>query len=228
MKLTLIEKRKETKDIITFVFEPEKSIKWTAGQYLIYSLPHENPDTRGKMRFFTISSAPFEKNPSITTKISKSEGSSFKKALTTLKIGSIINAKGPDGDFIIDDLNKKYVFIAKGVGITPFISILKQLIYEKRKINALLLYINKTKDIAFKKDLKEIAKEQSEFKLKHFKNLENTEEYILENLKRELSKYYFYVSGASIMVAKTEAFLNNLGVKKDKQKFDYFSGYKDN
>ncbi|MEK7160127.1 MAG: FAD-dependent oxidoreductase [Patescibacteria group bacterium] len=227
MKLTLIEKRSETKDIITFIFEPEKKIKWTPGQYLIYSLPHENPDIRGKMRFFTISSPPFEKNPSITTKIIN-KASSFKKALDNLSLGQTIEAKGPDGDFVIEDLNKKYVFIAKGVGISAFIPILKQLIYEKRKINALLLYINKTKDIAFKKDLEEIAKEQSEFKLKHLKNLEDTQDYILENLKKELSKYDFYVSGASIMVAKTEAFLNNLGVKKDKQKFDYFSGYKDN
>ena len=160
MKLTLIEKRKEAEDIVTFVFEPEKSIKWKAGQYLIYSLPHENPDIRGKMRFFTISSPPFEKNPSITTKIIN-KASSFKKALDNLSLGQTIEAKGPDGDFVIEDLNKKYVFIAKGVGISAFIPILKQLIYEKRKINALLLYINKTKDIAFKKDLEEIAKEQS-------------------------------------------------------------------
>ena len=122
MKLKLIEKRNETKDIITFIFEPEKKFKWRAGQYLILSTDHKNPDNRGKMRFFTISSAPFENNPSITTRINKINSSSFKKALTALKIGSVINAKGPDGDFVIKNINKKYIFIAKGVGITPFIS----------------------------------------------------------------------------------------------------------
>ena len=60
MKLKLIAKKTEKKEIKTFVFEPEKKIKWIAGQYLIYSLPHENPDIRGKMRFFTISASPFE------------------------------------------------------------------------------------------------------------------------------------------------------------------------
>lgn len=221
----MIEKRKETEGIITFIFKPEKKLKWEAGQYLIYNINHKTPDSRGKMRFFTISSAPFQKNPSITTRVSKSRGSSFKKALTGLKIGSVIEAKGPDGDFIVKDLNKKYIFIAKGVGITPFISIIRQLDYEKNKINALLLYINKTYDIAFKKELEQIIKNHPEFKIKYLKNLEDIKIYILKN---NFSKYYFYVSGASIMVIKTEEFLDKLGVKKNKQKFDYFLGYKDN
>lgn len=227
MKLTLIKKRNETKDIITFIFEPEKKFKWKAGEYLILSINHKNPDNRGKMRFFTVSSAPFEKNPAITTRINSNQGSSFKKALTDLKIGSVINAKGPDGDFIIENINKKYIFIAKGVGITPFISILKQLNYDKKEINALLLYINKD-DIAFDDELKKILRNQPKLKLLNFKTLDDAKKYIIKNLKNDISKYDFYVSGGSFMVIETESFLNNLSIKKNKQKFDYFSGYKNN
>lgn len=228
MKLKLIKKRNETKDIITFIFEPEKKFKWKAGQYLILSATHKNPDNRGKMRFFTISSAPFESNPSITTRMDKIESSSFKKALAGLKIGSVISAKGPDGDFVIENvMNKKYIFIAKGVGITPFISILKQLNYDKKEINALLLYINRD-EIAFEDELKKILKNQPKLKLLNLKTLNDVKKYVIKNLKNDISKYDFYVSGASIMVIETESLLNNLGIKKDKQKFDYFSGYKNN
>lgn len=228
MKLTLIEKRKETKDIITFIFKPEKNLDWIAGQYLIYSLDHKNPDNRGKMRFFTISSAPFEKYPSITTRINKSKSSTFKKTLTTLKIGSVINAKGPDGDFVIEDFSKKYIFIAKGVGISPFMSILKELNYNKKRVNGLFLYINKTDDFPFKIELTNMHKIQTKLEIKHLKTLEEAKKYITKNLKKDIHTYEFYVSGASIMTLKTEKFLDKLGVEKDKQKLDYFSGYKDN
>nr|MBI5455825.1 FAD-dependent oxidoreductase [Candidatus Levybacteria bacterium] len=227
MKVKLIKKQNETKDIITFTFEPEKKFNWIAGQYIILTIDHKEPDNRGKMRFFTISSAPFQKNPSITTRINQDESSSFKKALTALEIGNEIDAKGPDGDFIIDDLNKKYIFIIKGVGITPFISIIKQLTYENKKIDGLLLYINKD-EIAFENELREILKKQSKLRLINLKNLDDTKSYILKNFKNNISKHDFYVSGASIMTLETEKFLDNLGVEKDNQKLDYFSGYKNN
>lgn len=228
MKLTLIDKRKETKDIVTFIFKPEKKLKWKAGQYLIYTINHNNPDNRGKMRFFTISAAPFEKHPSITTRINNSSSSTFKKALTTLKIGDVISAKGPDGDFVIENLNKEYIFIVKGVGISPFMSILKELNHKKSRINGLFLYINKTSDFPFKKELSSMHKNQPKLEIKHLKSLDEAKKYITKNLKKDIHKFDFYVSGASIMTLETEKFLDKLRVAKDKQKLDYFSGYKDN
>lgn len=221
MKLKLIEKHKETKDIITFIFEPEIPIKWVAGQYLIYSLPHNNQDIRGKMRFFTISSAPFEKNPAITTRISKNKGSSFKKALDNLKIGSIIEAKGPDGDFIIDNLKRKYVFLAGGVGITPFRSILNQLEFENENLEISLLYSNKNNEILFKKGLNNL-------KLKNLKiNYLVGKRINTSDIKKinDFEKRIFYVSGPNTMVEETERLLVKLGIKKEDIKSDYFSGY---
>src|SRR4030042_1241439 len=66
MKLTLIKKIQESKDIYTFVFEPETPITWKAGQHIFLKIPHENPDARGEIRHFTISSAPLEKDLCIT------------------------------------------------------------------------------------------------------------------------------------------------------------------
>lgn len=225
MKLTLIEKRKETKDIVTFIFEPEIPMEWIAGQYLIYSLPHKNQDIRGKMRFFTISSPPFEKNPAITTRISKNKRSSFKNALDNLKIGSIIDAKGLDGDFVVDNSNKKQAFLAGGVGITPFASIIKQLNYEKMPINVNLFYTSKN-DFAFKEAFDKIQKKHKEFKIYYLNERINKD--ILKQKLNNFKDFIFYVSGPDPMVEQIEKLLLQLGVKRENIKADYFSGYKDN
>ena len=222
MKLKLIDKRIETKNIKTFIFKPEGSITWTAGQYLIYSLPHENSDTRGKMRFFTISASPFEKNPSITTKIID-KSSSFKKTLDSLDLGQTIETKGPDGDFVIENVRKKYVFIAGGIGITPFFSIIKQLNYEKKPINITLFYISNNKFV-FKDVFDKISKTHIEFKT-HYLN-ERIDKKIIKEKINNLKEYIFYVSGPDPMVDDLEVLLKKLGVSKDKLKLDYFSGYK--
>jgi ferredoxin-NADP reductase len=79
MKLRLIQKHQELHDVCSFVFEPEEPITWEAGQYMHYNFPHPDTDDRGVERWFTISTAPFEKNIRITTRLALEKGSSFKK-----------------------------------------------------------------------------------------------------------------------------------------------------
>lgn len=222
MKLTLIGKNEIATGIFSFVFKANIKLKWKAGQYLIYSLEHKNKDLRGKMRFFTVSSSPFQNYPTITTKILKTS-SSFKKALNNLKIGEEILAKGPDGDFVIGNLNKNYIFIAGGIGITPFISIIRQLNFEINKINVTLLYFGKTNNLSFKDELSTIADNHKEFKIKYFigKRID----------KKALKKFVnaasvFYVSGPNPMVEAIVKLLIELKVNKKNIKEDYFSGYK--
>lgn len=224
MKLKLLSKRNETNGIKTFVFEPETPISWKTGQYLIYSLPHKNEDLRGKMRFFTISSSPFEKKPSITTRINKNKPSSFKKALNNLTIGDFIEAKGPDGDFVIEDVKQTHIFIAGGIGITPFISMIKQLNNDNSPINITLLYSNRNGDIAFKKKLDEIAIKHPELKIHYFISSGRIGEKELKNFVND-KKNIFYVSGPDPMVEAMTKLLEELGVAKESIKTDYFSGY---
>ncbi len=227
MQLTLIEKREETKNALTFVFKPEIPLIWKPGQYLIYSLNHKKADLRGKMRFFTISSSPFEKNPSITTRIDKKNGSSFKHALNNLELGDKIEAKGPDGDFTLDDVNKTHIFIAGGIGITPFRSIIKQLNNDGDPINITLLYSNKTKnETVFKNGLEEIAKNHPEFKIHYFFSPQRIDESSLKKTVKDFKNSIFYVSGPDPMVETLVKILENLGVPKEHIKEDYFSGYK--
>ncbi|HYM65582.1 MAG TPA: FAD-dependent oxidoreductase [Candidatus Sulfotelmatobacter sp.] len=221
MILTLIDKKTETKDVNTYVFKSDVYFIWKAGQYLIYSLKHKNQDKRGKMRFFTISSPPFFKNPSITTRIDPVKGSSFKKALNNLKLGEKINAKGPDGDFIIDDFKKSYFFIAQGMGLTPFRSILKQLEFENKDLDIEFFYSGKDKNIIFKDEFDSLRLKN--LKIKYFIGKRIREKDIISI--KDFKKRQFYISGPDSMVEDMEKILLGLGIKKENIKSDYFSGY---
>jgi len=225
MKLTLIKKIKRVGNIKSFIFSPEKKFIWKAGQYLIAKIEHEKQDLRGKMRFITISSAPFEKNVMITTRIFGKKASSFKKTLDDLKIGDEIEIKGPDGDLYIQDFKKQYVFVAGGVGITPFWSILKQLNYEKKIPNIFLLYANKNNNILFKEEIEQISKKFNKLKIIYFISPNKITKESLKKLKLDFKKAIFFISGPEKMIYKIKILLNELGAKDENMKEDYFTGY---
>ncbi len=224
MLLTLFEKKQEAKDVMSFKFKSNEPLNWKPGQYLFYTLPNDNPDNRGVTRYFTISSAPFEKHVMITTRISK-PSSSFKKSLLNLKTGEKVEASGPDGDFTIDDPNKNYVFIAGGIGITPFRSIILDLDHKKLPINVQLLYANRNKDIVFKRELKSLAQRNPKFKIKYFINPDRIDEKAFSTFNFQLSTFNFFVSGPEPFVESIEKILKGLGIKPLKIKLDFFPGY---
>ncbi|HEX6258586.1 MAG TPA: FAD-dependent oxidoreductase [Candidatus Saccharimonadales bacterium] len=107
----------ETAEVQSFIFAPEDPLTWQAGQSIRLELPvgydlHE--------RRFTIASAPHEGVLRITTRRSDSL---FKKALWSLKVGDIVQAFSIEGDFVWKPA-PRYVFLAGGLGITPFRALL--------------------------------------------------------------------------------------------------------
>lgn len=223
MKLTLIVKKKQAQNVISFIFKPEKPIAWKAGQYLIYSLKHES-DLRGKMRFMTISSAPFEKNIVVTTRIEK-KPSSFKNALNNLKIGQTLETKGPDGDLYIKNPKKTHVFVAGGIGITPFWSILKDLNHKNLPFNIMLLYANKNSNFLFKKAIENFQKKHSEFKIYYLISPQKITKETFLKLDLDFKKTLFFVSGPEKMIDNIEGLVESLGAKSENIRKDYFTGY---
>ncbi|OGD36473.1 hypothetical protein A2V94_06085 [Candidatus Atribacteria bacterium RBG_16_35_8] len=225
MKLTLIKKIQESKDIYTFVFAPENPIIWKAGQHIFLNIPHENPDARGEIRHFTISSAPFKKDLFITTKFDFEKGSSFKKALLKLNQGDSIEGFNLGGNFMIKDLKAKYVFIAGGIGITPYRSILMDLADEDRLPDIILFYCGKPEGFIFTDILDEIKKKYERL-LVHFviePQLINGE--IIKEKVPDLDDRIFYISGPMGMVKIVEEILLKLNIGKSNIVKDYFPGY---
>lgn len=222
MKLKLVEKNEQMPGVTSFIFQPPKEINWQAGQYMYYSLPHKNVDKEGDTRYFTISNAPFEKNIAITTRITES---SFKKALAALPIGVEIDADGPEGEFTVPADRDNMVFIAGGIGITPYRSILMQMAHESAVKNIELIYASRDKNAIFKDLLQDIATKFPTLAIRYVIDPERVDEKLLSSYLSP--EKYFYVSGPEPMAKAISKVLLDLGVEKKKVVKDFFPGYKD-
>lgn len=244
MKLTLVEKIQNEPNTDSFFFKPDENLEFKPGQFLHYQIPNPNSDDRGTNRFFSIASAPFENIIRLTTKFTPSTGSTFKKDLQKLQTGESIEASGPKGSFTTDVFiseGKKLCFIAGGIGITPFRSILLDLDHRGKPLNISLLYANKSKDALFKEELEQLAKKHPEFKIFYIVSDESvSEEKINDNIEvvpgkvdadliRKLvpsfQKPIYYISGPESMVETLEEVVWNMGIPKERTKRDYYPGY---
>ncbi len=155
-------------------------------------------DNRGEERWFTIASAPFEKELMITTRIANEKGSSFKTALSALQVGETIEMPEIDGDFIVEDPTQTYVFIAGGIGITPFHSILKEADHAGIKLKATLLYGNRDNAIAYQEALQGFAKNNPNLVIQHVIAPQMIDENLIKTVAPDLQKPIFYVSGPEL------------------------------
>jgi hypothetical protein len=149
--LKLKEKIKIADNTYNFIFDSDKKLNFKPGQYLEWTLPHEKTDNRGMRRYFTVASSPTEKEIIMGVKF-YNKPSSYKQSLMSLEKGWVIVASQLAGDFILpEDKNKKLVFIAGGIGITPFRSMIKYLADKNEKRDIVVFYSNNSvQDIAYK------------------------------------------------------------------------------
>jgi ferredoxin-NADP reductase len=202
-----------------------------------WTLPHSDTDSRGSRRYFTIASSPTEEDIRIGIKFFD-KGSSFKDALLDIDQNSQIVASQISGNFIMPkDKSKKLVFIAGGIGITPYRSMIKYLIDKNQKRDVILLYsVTNDKEISYKK-IFEQARESLGIKTIYtvtdddaVASESNTRKGFInaEFIKREVPDYQdriFYISGTQGMVSALYKALISLGVSRKQIKTDYFPGY---
>ena len=225
MTLTLIGRHNEAGDAASFIFRAdEPGFTWRAGQFLHYTLPQANPDGRGIERWFTIASAPFEGQVMLTTRLVE-ERSTFKAALDALAVGATIEADGLEGDFIVEDPKAKFVFIAGGIGITPYRAILLDLDRSGAAIDATLLYANRDNNIVFRDDLEALAGKHKDFRVNYYIGPERIDEAAIRRAVPDLAAPIFYVSGPEPMVEAFERMMRDMGIPDARLKRDYFPGY---
>ena len=222
MKLKLIDKKSESFDAATFVFEPEAEVSWQPGQFFHYVLNHE-ADDRGVERWFTISNAPYEKNITITTRIFPEKGSSFKKALNDLAIGSFIEGDGPKGKFILEDNKDFNVLVAGGIGITPYRSMIMEAAHHKNNIKGVLLYANRDGQFYYKDELNKAVSGISSLTIDYLTS-NITKDDLLDCIPGDIKPYY-YLSGPEPMVEYYEKMLLSMGFADEQIKRDFFPGY---
>lgn len=234
--LTLLQKNKLSSDIYDFKFKLEKKFSFKPGQYLEWTLGHKNSDSRGNRRFFTIASSPTEENLHLGTKFYQNP-SSFKKKLLSLEVNETILASQLAGEFTLPiNTEQKLVWIAGGIGITPFRSMAKYLSDIGEKRNITLLYSNKTpQDIVYKDIFNEA--EKIGLRTLYVGNdlagadvTSNTRLGFIDAamIAEEIPDYKertFYISGPHGMVSVFEKTLKNMGLKDSSIKIDFFPGF---
>lgn len=215
------------KDTYDFVFTVNKKINFIPGQYMEWTLPHSKTDDRGNRRYFTLASSPTENNVRIGVKFNN-PSSSFKKEMLALSESNIIGVAQLAGDFVMpEDPTVKLVFVAGGIGITPFRSMIKYMIDTKQKRDVIIFYSNKTaKEIAYKEVFDQA---QRELNIKvYYVNTEVdgriAKEMIQKNVP-DFSQRVFYLSGPHEMVESFNNILAEMGVRPAQIVKDYFPGF---
>lgn len=217
-KFHVQEIKNETKDVFTLALKSERIFLFKAGQFCFLRLGKDKLYARHP---FTISSSPKENELHFTVKLT----GRFTKALSKLKNGEEVIIDGPFGIFTIEDYDKDLVFIAGGVGITPFMSMIKDKIKNNKTQNIILLYGSKTKeDIIYKGLLDNIKKDwfKKVYILSDNSSFLRTHEYETGYINEEIIKKYvkninnalFYICGPEPMKNNLKKILNKLEVKK--------------
>ncbi len=214
--LKLVSRRKLSGDQVEYNFAAHEPLKFEAGQYAELHLPHLKPDERGYRRMFTIASRPGTKEVRIITRHLQ-PSSTFKKTLMKLPVGRQLRVTGIWGDFVLPaDMNQKLLFVAGGVGITPFLSHLAWLEHEDQARDVVLIYAVKNKSEAIDLDhYKTRAKI-----IVHEGTLTNED---IKRYARDIARRTTFVSGPPKMVDAVTKQAKQLGAPSVHR--DFFAGY---
>ncbi len=221
INVTLDHKEQLADDIFSFWITADSKPRYIAGQFVEIYLPHDNPDSRGQKRWFTLSSAPTEELLAITTRINPKASSSFKQKLLSLVPGDKFNISEPMGDFVLPiTANTPITFVIAGIGITPVRSMIKSLIETGQKRDIGLLHIvSKPQDAIFNDIF-------SSYKMKYQKisRAELDLEQIIKDSNQDRGGL-IYLSGPEQMVEDLNKDLIQKGVSPNRLVNDYFHGY---
>lgn len=239
LDLPLKWKKQLSPDTFAFAFNRVQNFKFIPGQYMEWTLPHKNTDSRGNRRYFSIASSPSENDIMMTVKF-YNPSSSYKKTLLNMVEGQSIIASQVAGDFTLpQDLKKPLVFIAGGVGIAPFRSMIQYLLDKQLQSNIVLFYSNRTANEILFSDTFQKAESYGVKTIYTLTDINNIPEdwqwekgYITQDLiKQKLPDYTqrtYYISGPQLMVQNFEKLLLGMQVKKRNIITDFFPGYAEN
>ncbi|MFA5246327.1 MAG: FAD-binding oxidoreductase [Candidatus Micrarchaeia archaeon] len=223
----LVEKREEVPGVITMRLAPVdgRKLSFTPGQFAMLCFPEEADPAR-KCRAYSVSSSPqITEYVEVTIKVVKE----WTTRMTTTPVGTTLQVKLPFGRFVMDEACADYVFIAGGVGITPFASMSEYLAAAKPSgKKAMLFYSAKTPaTLIFREKFEKLSQEWPGLKLAFTitdKEYAGTDwnghrgRLDAEFIKAQLGSIEgkkFYLCGSAQMMVGIEEILEAIGVAKE-------------
>jgi ferredoxin-NADP reductase len=230
------EKREIAKGTLLVTFDLlGEEVDFTPGQYFFVTLidpPYD--DERGARRHFSVVTSPNERGAlGFCTRL---RDSAFKRSLVELPVGAEAEVEEPKGSFLLpEDTSRSYVFLAGGIGITVFRSMLRYIAEEDLPHRITLIYSNRDRESTpFLDELSELERARGDFELVltmtedptwHGETRRIGPELLRDRLADELSSYDYLVAGPPAMVDAVVETIQAAGVPEEQVAADRFSGY---
>jgi len=222
---------------IAFHFEKPTGFDFKPGQSADLTLPNPpETDAEGNVRTFSIASAPFEDQLMFATRM---RDTAFKRSLKKMPLGTVVKMDSAMGSFTLHKNSAKpAVFLAGGIGVTPFSSIVRQADHDRAPHKLYLFYSNRRpEDAPFVEVLQNLEKTNPQFRfiatmteMRRSKKTWNGEtgridQEMLSKYLNELRGPIYYVAGPPALVSGMRKILIASGVDEDDIRSDEFSGY---
>lgn len=232
----VVEVKLETQNVWTLKFASPDGIPirpYQPGQFHFITL-QRGPEWPPEEHHFTISSSPLD--PASLCSTIKESGD-FTKTIGRTRVGDRAALEGPFGRFsFVRHINLEHlVFIAGGIGITPFMSMLRYLHDTRSQQQVLLMYANHNEqEIVFREELESLAQtKEPRLKIVHIINQPSGqwqgEKGRIDSAKLRrycestITKSSFYVCTPPKMITAVTRDLISLGAKRDRIYSEKFS-----
>lgn len=220
MQLTFEKKEELSPSIWEYYFRPERPVDYVPGQYIDVVLNNVRDDPRGKSRVFTLTSLPTDELISFVVKMPEPQ-SLYKQYLELLQEGDPAHCNNAMGDLILPkDPARPLVFVAGGIGIASFASMLKKLLAKREERDIFLFYALRSK---YEQIFTDLTKAYP-LRLKTTVIAPNrlSAQQIMHSTPPDA---LIYLSGSQHFVEGLQQNLVTLGVDHSQITFDYFDGY---
>ena len=220
--------------LVTFDLLGEE-VGFRPGQYFFVTLPDAgHQDDKGLRRHITVVTSPNEKG--ILGLATRMRDSAFKRTLGELPVGTEVDVEPPKGNFALpEETDRPLVFVAGGIGITVFRSMLRYIHEERLPYRVTLIYSNRDREsTAFLDELRELEQALPEFRLILTMTQDPTwdgetrkidAQFFTDYLDGDLNQYTFLVAGPPAMAEGVQQALAAAGVQEENVIAERFSGY---
>jgi ferredoxin-NADP reductase len=219
---------------MAFRFSRPPGFEFKAGQTIDLTLRDSAGDGAGT-HTFSIASAPHEGGLMIATRM---RDSGYKRALGSLPPGSTLDLAGPFGSLTLHrNPARPALLIAGGIGITPFVSMLRQASHDRREQQITLLYSNhRRRDAAFLEELDALARPGGAIRVFATMTAEDgdpgwagrngrIDAPWIRSVVAGLDRPIAYVAGPPAFVASMRQALELAGIPEDDVRSEDFAGY---
>ncbi len=236
MKARIKEKRWVARGTLLVTFDLlGGAVDFTPGQYFFVTLPDVgHQDDKGPRRHITVVTSPNEKG--VLGFATRMRDSAFKRSLAALPVGADVDVEPPKGSFALPaDVSRPLVFVAGGIGITVFRSMLRYIQEEGLPYRVTLIYSNRDREsTAFLDELQELAEENANLRLiltmtqdpgweGETRRIDSA--FFRHHLGENLEENTFLVAGPPAMVEAMQEALAEAGVPERNVMAERYSGY---